>query len=72
MRNNGIVGGMYGLYKYKEYQILRVGPFNEQMKYHPVQVRVSDLMNNGETKYWILDCRISKNDYGDWEVRRGL
>lgn len=51
MRNNGIVGGMYGLYKYKEYQILRVGPFNEQMKYHPVQVRVSDLMNNGETKY---------------------
>ncbi|HEY0427497.1 MAG TPA: YARHG domain-containing protein [Pyrinomonadaceae bacterium] len=70
MKRNGIWSPMDGWHKYQSIEILRVGEFNEEKKFYPVQVRAKQTTMDGKTWVWVWDCRIIKNDYGDWEARK--
>jgi hypothetical protein len=70
MQSRGIWDPFDGWHRHNNFEILRVGPYNEQGKFYPVQVKVTDVMNNGSTRESVYDCRILKNDYGDWETRK--
>lgn len=70
MKSHGIWGPMAGWHKYDDYEITRVGPYNKDGKFYPVQVKVTSILNNGNSQASIWDCRFQKNDYGDWEVKK--
>jgi hypothetical protein len=73
MQNKGLWDPWDGrMHKYESIEILRVGSYNEEKKYYPVQVRVKQTMMDGKTWVWVWDCRIAKNDYGDWIARKPL
>lgn len=71
MQTKGIWNMYSGLRRYPpdHIEILRVGQFNEEKKYWPVQVRLKE-RGMGEWVITVYDVRIFKNDYGDWEARR--
>ena len=71
MRTKGIWNMYSGLRRYPpdHIEILRVGQFNQEKKYWPVQIRLKE-RGMGEWVITVYDVRIFKNDYGDWEARR--
>lgn len=70
MQRRGIWGAWAGQQKHDTYEIVRVGPYNKEGKFYPVQVKVSDLMSDRKIHEDVWDCRFQKNDYGDWEVKK--
>ncbi len=65
------IWNMYnGWEKYNNIEILRIVEFKEEGKYYPVLIRVKDSTGSGTRIVFVYDCRVIKNDYGDWEVKR--